>query len=1117
MAIHDIIDNRSEKLVDHINEILGSTASCRFAVGYFFLSGLESIAKSLAPVKELRLLIGNTTNRETLEQIAEGYRRLEMVSDKAEEQRFPKKTETKRMAAETAENIRATVELMDQTDEAEATVKILVRLIEEKRLKVRIYTKGRMHAKAYIFTYGDSFNLLGEKITKHEKGIAVVGSSNLTLSGVSHNTELNVVVPGNNNHDELVRWFDELWDESQDFDESLLNEMQQSWALAPVRPYDIYMKTLYALVKDRLEDEEDRSILWDDEITKRLANFQKVAVRQAVQIIRDYRGAFVADVVGLGKSFIGAAIVKHFERTDHARPLILCPAALTDMWESYNVIYELHARVLSIGYLFENSYGSGNLLLDDIKYKDCDFVLIDESHNFRYTGTQRYKLVQDYMAKDPSRRCCLLTATPRNKSAWDVYSQIKLFHQDDKTDMPVDPPDLKQYFKSIEKGERKLPELLRHILIRRTRNAILRWYGFDSETHQPVDSSRFREYLEGRRRAYVEVAGRHQFFPKRELETIEYSIEDTYQGLYQELRGYLGKQEKDGSKGEPPKRPGNRLTFARYGLFRYVKEDKRKQEPYASLHRAGANLHGLIRVLLFKRFESSVYAFQQTIDRLLKTHETFLKALEAGFVPAGEEAQAILYDPSEQEEADLLSELEKVSTRYKAEDFNIELLRSHIEHDVAILRKIQILVEPITPDMDAKLQVLLQRLKEKPLSKGKRLIFTQYADTARYLYDNINPKGQDERIEVIFSGDKSKFRLVGRFSPKSNPEFVPGPNDVELDTVIATDVLSEGLNLQDCDKIINYDLHWNPVRLIQRFGRIDRIGSEHDAVFGFNFLPETNLERELKLKDKLGRRIREIHETIGEDSAILDPSEQLNEEAMYAIYEKDGGTNLSLFEDEDELIDLNEAEEILRQLKKENPGEYDRIAALRDGIRTGKPALNRGMYVFCEADRFQQLFLLDEKGKVTSRDIPKVLGTIKCAPDLKGSAVPDGYNAAVMRVKRLFVEEVKSRQSQKDHTLSLSHGQRYVLKELRIYFSATDDEDEKAKINILEGAFRQTGLTRAVRDELNKLRRNNVIGQNLYKSLSSIYLRHNLRGVQGGPRNEAETPIPRIVCSESLG
>jgi hypothetical protein len=1116
MATHDIIDNRAEKLVDHINEILGSTESGRFAVGYFFLSGLESISKSLAYVKELRLLIGNTTNHETIEQMAEGYRRLELVSEKTEEQNFRKKTEAKRMAAETAENIRVTAELMDQTDEAEATVKILVRLIEEKRLKVRVYTKGRMHAKAYIFTYGDTFNLLGEKVTKHEKGIAVVGSSNLTLSGVSHNTELNVVVQGNNNHDELVRWFDELWDESQDFDESLMNEMKQSWALAPVRPYDIYMKTLYTLVKDRLEDGGDQDILWDDEIKGKLANFQRVAVEQAIQIIRDYRGAFVADVVGLGKSFIGAAIVKHFERTDHARPLILCPAPLKEMWENYNEIYQLNANVMSIGYLFEHSAGTGNLLMDSVKYKDRDFVLIDESHNFRYTGTQRYKLVQDYMAANPSRRCCLLTATPRNRSAWDVYSQIKLFHQDDKTELPVDPPDLKQYFKFIEKGERKLPELLAHILIRRTRNHILRWYGFDSQTHQPVDPSRFRDYLEGRRRAYVEVAGKHQFFPKRHLETIEYSIEDTYQGLYQELRGYLGKPDKDASKGEPPKRPGNYLTFARYGLFRYVNDDKRKKEPYASLHRAGANLRGLIRVLLFKRFESSVYAFQQTIDRLLATHEAFVKALDEGFVPAGEEAQAILYAPNEQEEADLISELRKVSTRYKAEDFNAALLRSHIQHDVAILRRIKALVEPITPKKDAKLQVLLKRLKKAPLGEGKRLIFTQYADTARYLHEHINPGAQDEQIEVIYSGDKSKFRLVGRFSPHSNPEFIWGPNDVELNTVIATDVLSEGLNLQDCDKIINYDLHWNPVRLIQRFGRIDRIGSEHDAVFGFNFLPETGIERNLNLQQKLASRIAEIHETIGEDSAILDPAERLNEEAMYAIYKHDGGGNLSLFEDEDELVDLNEAEEILRQLKNDDPSEYERIAGLREGIRTSKPALNRGMYVFCQADRFQQLFLLDEQGNVTSRDIPKVLGMIKCGPDLPGQALPEGYNASVMKVKRLFAEEVKFRQAQKDHTLSLSHGQRYALKELRIYFGSVDDEESKASINLLERAFRLTGVTRAVRDELNKLRKNNVTGENLFKSLIRVYQQHNLRELLDRPRNEAETSIPRIVCSESL-
>jgi len=359
--------------------------------------------------------------------------------------------------------------------------------------------------------------------------------------------------------------------------------------------------------------------------------------------------------------------------------------------------------------------------------------------------------------------------------------------------------------------------------------------------------------------------------------------------------------------------------------------------------------------------------------------------------------------------------------------------------------------------------------------------------------------------------------LVGRFSPKSNPEYQWGPNDVELNTVIATDVLSEGLNLQDCDKIINYDLHWNPVRLIQRFGRIDRIGSEQDAVFGFNFLPETGIERNLNLRQKLASRIAEIHETIGEDSAILDPSEKLNENSMYAIYEKDGGASLSLFEDEDELVDLNEAEEILRQLKKDNPSEYDRIAGLREGIRTSKPALNKGMYVFCQADRYQQLFLLDELGNVTSRDIPKVLGMIKCGPDLPGQALPERYNASVMKVKRLFAEEVKFRQAQKDHTLSLSHGQRYVLKELRIYFGTVEDEDTKANINLLERAFRLSGVTKAVRDELNKLRRNNVTGQNLFKSLIRVYQKHNLRELLDRPRSESEIMIPRIVCSESLG
>lgn len=1112
MPTHDIIDNRNEKLADHINRILGSTEAARFAVGYFFVSGLESIAPNLPRIRELRLLIGNTTNRETLEQLAEGYRRLESVAEAAEAQAYPKRADSRRMAAAAAENLRGTLEYMDQTDDGAALVTTLIRMIEEKRLKVRVYTKGRLHAKAYVFDYGPVFDLFGNQLPRQEDGIAIVGSSNLTLSGVTSNTELNVVVPGNGNHAALVRWFDDLWDEAEEFDVALMQEMQQSWVAAPVRPYDIYLKTLYSLVKDRLEGAEEADILWDEEITRRLADFQRVAVKQAIQMIRDHQGAFVADVVGLGKSFIGAAVVKHFERAESARPLVICPAPLVDMWERYNEVYDLNARVLSMGYLKE---GDGddpyNLLLSDIKYRDRDFVLIDESHNFRNPDSQRYHVVQEFL--NTGRRCCFLTATPRNQSAWDVFHQIKLFHPEDKTDLPVNPPNLRQYFKLVETKERRLPELLSHILIRRTRRDILRWYGYDAETNAHLNPANFRPYMDGQRRAYVLVAGKPQFFPRRELETIEYSIEDTYGGLYQELRGYIGSTRQGRWDNPPP----DELTYARYGLWHYVCKEKQKRPPYGDLQRAGRNLRGLMRIMLFKRFESSVYAFQQTIRRMLSVHERFLEALSEGIVPAGEQAQDILYEPSAREELDLMQALREVSTSYKAEDFDVDLLTRHVGQDIRILKKVLKLVMAITPAEDDKLQTLKRRLARAPLKAGKRLIFTQYADTAQYLYDNLNPGGKQDDIDVIYSSGKDKSRIVGRFAPKANPEYRFKPGEVELNTAIATDVLSEGLNLQDCDKIVNYDLHWNPVRLIQRFGRIDRIGSEHDQIYGFNFLPETGIERNLGLHEKLKARIQEIMETIGEDSAILDPDEKVNEEAIYAIYEKKG-ESLGRFEDEDDetLLDLNDAEQLVRQLRAENPAEFERIANLRDGIRTGRASDFKGLYVYCRAGAYQQLYLVDGEGKIETRDIAAVLSRLHCEPELPGQPLPEGYNAAVMQVKRFFSDEVKQRLAQKEHTFTLSLAQRFVIRELRALYDGTRDEDTRAQINTLERAFRSR-ISSAVSREINTLRRNGVTGATLLKALSDIYHLHRMQDWQNQAAARVEEDnLPLIVCSEAL-
>ncbi len=341
--------------------------------------------------------------------------------------------------------------------------------------------------------------------------------------------------------------------------------------------------------------------------------------------------------------------------------------------------------------------------------------------------------------------------------------------------------------------------------------------------------------------------------------------------------------------------------------------------------------------------------------------------------------------------------------------------------------------------------------------------------------------------------------------------------------MIATDVLAEGLNLQDGDLIINYDLHWNPVKLIQRFGRIDRIGSEKDIIYGYNFLPELKLERNLGLKQKLQNRIQEIHDTIGEDTAILDKSEQLNEEAMYAIYEQKG-KQLSLFEanNEDEFLDLNEAEEILRKLHKEDLQEFERIANLPHGIRTAKFSISKGTYIFCEASDpnrpdikgYQQLFLLDDKGKIISKDIPIILGAIKADDTTPTLKLPKDHNAAIMRLKAHFTEEVKHRQAEREFSQRLTQGQRYILRELGAFFKSVDDE-LKAQINVLENAFR-LNVNQAVNRELNRLRRDGFTNEELFNQLVLIYRQHNMQELQNNNLADFGQPIPVIICTLAL-
>jgi len=1062
---HDIIDNQRDKLVDHINALLPQSERARFAVGYFFLSGFSAIASKLKDVKELRILIGNTTTRETIEQLAEGYRRLELVKGTQQRQEYATDRERKQSSRETAQNIQGSMELMDQTEETEELVATLARLVEEKRVKVKVYTKGRLHAKAYIFDY----------TTEHyEPGLGIVGSSNLTLSGIQHNTELNVVVHGSDNHEVLVKWFDELWDEAQDFDEALLHELKQSWALNPVTPYDIYVKTLYTLVKDRLEEEEAPRVIWDREMPD-LTDFQRAAMNAAVRILNRYGGVFVSDVVGLGKTYIGSALLKYYQTVHRMRPVIFCPASMVRTWQDFSNRYDL-GPVISTGLLTQQ----GIDLDRDLRTEDRDIVLIDESDEFRYSNTQRYGKLRTWLVKQP-RKVILQTATPRNNTVWDIYNQLKLFHPGERSEIPVLPARLREYFKQVEEGSKLIQDLLRHILIRRTRKHIQQYYpNAILPDGQPI------------------------VFPQRKLDTVTYSIESTYQGVYNRLRDII-----------------RDMHYARYGLGEYVKKKKRAERRYRDLYSAGQNLRGLVRVMLFKRFESSVQAFRLTVQNMLCINQVFLQALEQNIVPAGVEAQELLYTAirkngaSPDSDIQLMAALEQVSGQYDILDFEVEALKQHLEEDNECLEEMKSVVDPITPKRDAKLQRLLSLLAHAPCQANKVIIFTQYSDTLDYLYDNL---GHLPNLERIDSSRGSPMSIVSRFAPKANPQYVQ-TGQTPIDNLISTDVLAKGLNLQDGNVVVNYDIHWNPVRLIQRVGRVDRIGTEHDVVHALNFLPETELDKTLGLHDRVRHRIDEIHSTIGEDAQILERTEQLNEEAMYRIYESRDASILDPEEPED--IDvLAEAEAFIRKLQKGNPEYFAKIVGTPDGVRSSKESQEvKGTFAFCQAGDYQQLYVIDQDGRVVTTNLERVMAAIRCPSTEKREPLPTTHNWAVNQALRDFRTQVEERRAQAAEAPVRRRGQAYVVNQLRVLLRGSKEPAERETIIALERALNLESLPPPVHTELNRLRKSKTSGADLLGKLTELYRVFGLGAYLDQEREESahqEQPFPRIVCSEAL-
>ena len=1069
----NVIDNKKVVLKDELFKILPKTGNASIAVGYFFISGLSAIIQPIQNVDKIRLLISNTTDKNTAEALIEGFHSIREVCTEVDKKNFVNEDRKIKVKEDVKGNITQSLERMEQTTDDKTVVEILIKMMEAKQIEVRVYPKEKLHAKAYIFQPKD---------TGFSQGMGIVGSSNLSLAGISQNSELNLKTLNAPDVKQLLEWFDGLWEDGLEFTEEFEIILGKSWAGKTYSPYELFLKATYLEYKDKLEGQHEIDPIWGTTFPK-LFPFQKNAVDQALTMFELYGGVIIGDVVGLGKTYVGTALLKYLQLQEF-RPLIICPPPLVPMWEKFCADYEVDAKILSRGKLAQENFE----LYQDYLYKDRDLVLLDESHHFRnHTSRQYENLLQFMQARDA--KAILLTATPFSNTANDIKNQIMLFHQSEKTFIPpANETDLNRYFRQIKNGEANLIDLLRNIMVRRTRRYVLNQWGKEDENGRP----------------YLQVGDENKYFPKRKMVTERYDINKVYQRKYEKIVGLIDKEN---------------LTFARYSVGLYLKKEYENIDLYKDLGIAGTKLTGLIRTLLLKRMESSLQAFKQSIKHYIHSHKIFIELLEEGIMPIGDVSYKAMYDiaqtdPDSIYDPETIEEFKKKiqeagETKYKFEAFDVEKLISDVQNDIETFETIDGLISGLIWKTDDKLK-RLQKLLDTDYAGKKVLIFSEFATTTQYLNDYLKWKGVKEQVDST----GNSIQCARMFDPDNNPSNDPRPKkSEEISLLIATDVLAEGVNLQAGQVIINYDFHWNPTRLIQRAGRVDRIGSKNEFITVHNFLLDPEMEEDLHLEYSVDNKINNIQKIIGEDYKILKEDEQVNTADHYAIYK---GDESILDREEENPLEPSRFEKLLRDIQVKSPEQWEDFKKIPDGIRSSGKAKSGGkLLIACESGtersgRVRKYYLISPKEEVSEIPAQKALGILESSDEAVYST-PENYDKLVSIGWKKFVEDtdqIRARAS----SVRLSSSQKWVIEQLMKIGNTKKFDDQKAEIETLRKAFNIPILKGKLNRELGKIKKSEMNDVDLIKTLSELYLHYELQNQV--KQNEEENKSPRILYSK---
>jgi superfamily II DNA or RNA helicase len=1008
-----IYDNIDQPLLEELQAYLKEAYRADFCVGYFNLRGWQEIDRAIEQFQggeghNCRLLVGMyRLPREELRQA---------LSIGSEPKRIDQ-GQAKRLKTQMAQEFRQQLTYGAPTNDTEEGLHRLRHQLHTGKLCVKLFLRHPLHAKLYLIY----------RLDRATPTIGYVGSSNLTLSGLKSQGELNVEVVDKDDAIKLKNWFQERWDDNfcLDITEELVKIIDESWAGESLKPYYVYLKMAYHLSKEA----RDGLSRYDVPKSFGLLPFQEAAVRIAMHHIDKRNGVVIGDVVGLGKTLIGTTLAYLCEEEYGNSTLIICPKNLEPMWQSYIDRYGLRGKVVRLSQVRQR--------LPEIPAR-FRTVLIDESHNLRNKDGMGYKAIQEYISQSGSR-CILLTATPYNKTYLDLSAQLQLFI-DPNADLSIKPEvhirrlGGEMQFKRNHVGipisslaafeQSQEPEdwqqLMSRYMVRRTRS-------FIKNNYAQRDGERF----------YLEFAdGRRSYFPTRIPRTVRFHIGepdvDPYARLYS----------------APVVDAINALNLPRYGLGQYIAPQpnplpsEEEQKLLDNLSHAGVRLMGFCRTNLFKRLESSGAAFVQSLDRHILRNYVYLHAIEQNLpLPIGTQDSVWLDDFGKDEDEDsLLSDVgddndgnaideeaidpqatfaqraattyrlyqQQYATRFKwirANLFNPKL-RQHLLKDATALLGIWEQARNWQPQRDAKFQSLVRVLQEVHPTE-KVLVFTQFADTARYLDKALRELGI-ERVGLVTGQSQDPTALAWRFSPVSNGR--PVPESEQLRVLVTTDVLSEGQNLQDCSIILNYDLPWAIIRLIQRAGRVDRIGQLAEKILCYSFLPADGVERLINLRGRLATRLQENQEVVGTDEAFFE-DDQVREMVLNLYNERSG--ILDEMDAEGEVDLTSEALQIWQSAIEAAPYLKAKIENLPDVVyatREHPPTAvePQGVLVYLRTPTGNDaLAWVDREGNTVSQSQVRILRMARCSLDTPAQPRHPKHHELVRRGVEQIIEQSK--------------------------------------------------------------------------------------------------------------